>query len=164
MKMENQFENQVPPVVGEPAPNTPQPNLGFLTFDGRMNRRSYIVNALVNFFCMLLIAGISFAIHPALGAFVFFIVFIIYFLRSLVILLRRVHDLGYSGYWILAVYGISLLISIVSAIMYKFYETDLYISDISSLIFTILQLYVLFWPGQKFENKYGPVPEKKIVF
>lgn len=162
MKMENQLENQVPPVVSDPTPITPQPKLGFFTFEGRMNRRSFIVNFLCLSIPIFFIFPLFF-ISQELAVFVAFIVWIISFIRSLVLLLRRVHDLGHSGYVILATYGGSLLISLIS-FMLQGSGVDLFISGIASIIFLGLELYVLFWPGQKFENKYGPVPEKKISF
>lgn len=166
--MENQLENQVPPTVNEPGTNmtnaTPPEKPGFLSFDGRMNRRSFIVNIIGNFIALCLLMLVPSLIHPALGIFVFFIAFFVFFIRGLAMDVRRLHDMGYSGKWVLAILLGSFLLSVLSPVLLAFFDSDGHLEDLNSLIGFLFSLVLLFFPGQKMENKYGPVPEKKISF
>ncbi|MDO8516121.1 MAG: DUF805 domain-containing protein [bacterium] len=70
---------------------------------------------------------------------------------------RRLHDIGLSGWWTLLPIGISFIPTGGTAIS----TTSLTIALLQMLIGAVL----LFWPGAKTENQYGPVPstDRKLV-
>jgi len=73
------------------------------------------------------------------------IVAIIYFQISLVT--KRIRDIGKSG-WFAILYFTALVIA------FALMEASLSILGVILLIVTAA--FLIFWPGQKFDNKYGP--------
>ncbi len=64
--------------------------------------------------------------------------------------LRRLHDIGISGYF---VWGIFLLHYIINNVENPFGLI---------LLGVIIEIYLLAKSGEKFTNKYGPVVDRKI--
>ena len=68
-------------------------------------------------------------------------------------LVRRLHDIGWSGWWVAGVFSLSLAASAMAA-----YEALAWMPLVSAAGFLAL-LALCALPGQKGPNRYGPVPE-----
>ncbi|OGU59009.1 MAG: hypothetical protein A2X64_03885 [Ignavibacteria bacterium GWF2_33_9] len=106
----------------------------YVDFNGRARRKEYWMFVLINFIFMILASILDYII----GTY-----FVIYSLYALAILLpalavgiRRLHDLGKSGWWIF----ISLI----------------------PLIGAIWLLILMFTEGQRQANEYGPDPKVEL--
>jgi uncharacterized membrane protein YhaH (DUF805 family)/cold shock CspA family protein len=115
---------------------------GYVRFRGRARRREYWSFVLISLIGFAIVGGLGFAIGTALGyneaeeptvASLFIGLFWLYLiLPSLAVLVRRVHDIGLSGWFILLGF----------------------VPMIGSLIILVFTLV----GSQKHENKWGPVP------
>jgi uncharacterized membrane protein YhaH (DUF805 family)/cold shock CspA family protein len=115
---------------------------GYLRFRGRARRREYWSFILIYLIGLAIVGGVGFAVGTALGyneadepqfAAAFLGIYsLALLLPSLSVLVRRVHDIGLSGWFIL----LALVPMIGSLII---------------LVFTLVG-------SQKHENKWGPVP------
>ncbi len=127
---------------------------------GRINRRSYFIGSL---FCwiIILLPGIlfltknfDFLLSIAIFISILWISAII-FVISLIV--RRFHDIGMSGWEILI-----LPLSIILQYQQKSEGVLYWLPLLISLLSIILLLYLIFCSGIKRENKYGPMPDKKL--
>lgn len=106
---------------------------------------------------------------------------LIYSLYSIVIGLvglsltvRRMHDLGWSGWWLLPIYGFSIMLAIIFIFLAEAVQTDkgnstidgiiaLFVAMLLYVLFIfIFQLVLLFKDGQPFANKYGESPKHLV--
>ena len=102
-------------------------------FSGRARRTEYWMYGLVNFVIALVLFVLTFATHST-----FFVLLIVLYelavlVPSLAVLVRRLHDIGMSGWWI--------LISLVP-----------FVGSIVLFVFTVL-------PGNQGPNRYGDDPK-----
>ncbi len=65
---------------------------------------------------------------------------------------KRLHDLNHSGWWMLAVFGFSLVSG--------FADTAEMLGLVLNIPIIIYGLYLLFWPGTAGDNQYGPDPKE----
>ena len=128
---------------------------------GRLNRKSFLVQV-----CFVILLQLTLALFLVLGVdelFSFgifkYTIFFLYFLlwlaiiwRWFVIYVKRLHDLGLSGWWLLVIVGIGVLSSIPDLTSIPFLRA---IAPFSTLVLLFL---LLLWPGQKGENRFGPDP------
>lgn len=115
---------------------------GYLSFKGRLNRVEYLKQCATVFVAIMVGVGIASAIFLSLSDFLKMIVLLIclvfYILSTLILIaasVKRLHDMGFSGYWVL-----------IQAIPF---------------VGIVLSLAVAVWPGQDTDNRYGPVSRKK---
>lgn len=123
------------------------------TYKGRFNRLRYFgYSFLISFSTYLLafLVGILAGLLTPLS----FILFVPLIIGAMILycfnVIKRLHDIGLSGWF-------SLPVPILTAL----FE----ITDYSFLINIISLAYflpLLFWPGQKFDNKYGEVKYAEI--
>jgi len=71
-------------------------------------------------------------------------------LGALSLFVRRLHDLGFSGYHVIWVAAAQLISTVLSYGPLK--------AVLLSLPFAIVGLWLLFWPGNKKANRFGEVP------
>lgn len=116
----------------------------YARFDGRSGRREfwwYSLFLALGYFLVPVLLAILFAALPGeVGVAVVSIwiglFFLANFVPGLAVSVRRLHDLGLSGWLLLAAYGVMLFLSIIGWIGY---------------------LVVMALPGQDRDNAYGPV-------
>ncbi len=102
----------------------------YAVFEGRSRRREYWMFTLVNMIISVVLAALSFGTLESLYALVMFI-------PSLAVSVRRLHDTGRSGWWLL----VGLIPFLGALVLIYFFIQDSY-------------------PG---ENQYGPNPKFEIV-
>jgi uncharacterized membrane protein YhaH (DUF805 family) len=67
---------------------------------------------------------------------------------------KRLHDLNKSGWWMLAIFGVSFL----SGFLSEMGEILALVGIGLNVPILVYALWLLFWPGTKGNNKYGPDP------
>lgn len=102
-------------------------------FSGRARRTEYWMFALVNFIVTLVFYVLTFATHSGFFLVLVFLYALAVVLPSLAVLVRRLHDIGMSGWWI--------LIGLVP-----------FVGGLVILVFTLL-------PGNNGPNRYGDDPK-----
>lgn len=187
-------------VVGAPKETIIQK---FFSFKGRLGRENFFKRYLISFvasyagmlvlmiFAALLGALIS-AVLPrrAAGAAIGILIFIIFSVVIIGMLVmmcslgaRRLHDLGYSGWWILGGFAYAIIATVLAMVptiaslsviargpQFAFDTLSSFAFMVNLMLLLMLPLYVgmfalLFWPGQTSENQYGlPARERKVHF
>lgn len=112
-----------------------------LSFKGRMNRKQFLMQSAIIFVSIMVSVGITASlasIVPEAAALLLVITcLLMYIICSLILIaatVKRLHDLGFTGYW--------MLIQIIP------------------IVGIVFSLGITVWPGQKTENRFGPVPGK----
>lgn len=80
------------------------------------------------------------------------ILVLVFIIPNISLITRRLHDLGYSGWWQGILYLISIIIFIDN---YYFSLIPKNILFISYPLFLTFQIFLIFKDGQNFPNKYG---------
>jgi uncharacterized membrane protein YhaH (DUF805 family) len=110
----------------------------YVTFDGRARRKEYWMASLVHICILFGLQILEYLTATTLLASVFFIAYCVYavatFLPFLAVSMRRLHDTGKSGWWLLI-----LFIPLIGSIIF--------------LIFTVRE-------GDEGSNTYGPNPKR----
>ena len=88
-----------------------------------------------------------------LFSFLFLVVLII---PSITILIRRLHDIGYSGWHYLIYFVITFLIELVCYIISE------YLFILTYIIFSIPLYLIMILPGENQTNRYGTVPKNEL--
>ena len=155
----------------------------YADFNGRARRSEFWWFSLINFIIMMVLLTFwmvplfKMAIHiedtPDEWEIVrlmlsnpFIYIYLIYYLAmlipSLAVMVRRLHDIGKSGFWVFLSIGSSLLISISRGI----YGTDMASSQIISIVIELIALVIaiiflvwMFTDSDYGPNKWGPNPK-----
>ena len=108
----------------------------FFTYEGRLNRKRYLLRGLalglVGFLVFYLMTAAAFMTENVLVAFADVVVYAIIFVSSFMLSIRRLHDMGKPGWWV--------------AILFV------------PVVGIILSLVMLFKKGTEGANEYGPDP------
>lgn len=125
---------------------------GFLSWRGRLNRCSYIVNIIIGYMASLLgYFIIAFALprdYTIFSMFGFIVLFLALF-RVLAMTARRLHDLNLPGVIALALYAFNII--------FENYE-------FAQLCALFVEILIIIWPGNKLENQYGEAPVSGVSF
>lgn len=117
-----------------PQPSSVVNNDSLFSFDGRMSRGDFWSTYIALIIVLVIVFSVLFAISEALAGVVAFIAFIPVVWLSFALSIRRLHDINYSGWW--------LLVSFIP-----------YIGAFLLFIFYCL-------PGTEGNNTYGSKPSK----
>ncbi len=71
----------------------------YFNFSGRASRRDYWMTVLINFGATLILALIAATIHPL--TFLYYLYLVACILPMISLAIRRLHDIGRSGWWVL---------------------------------------------------------------
>lgn len=142
------------------APKTPCKPVGFFSFRGRMDRISFFANGIVASLFSSVAQIIAYFIGDnPLGYLIILVGYLLTYYRYIVITVRRFHDFGKSGYYVMAVYAYDLSIFSLPFIFgFEFH----WIYFVATFIAAVMHIVILFYPGDSQENQYGPVPTKFI--
>ena len=83
------------------------------------------------------------------------IFYLLLFIPSITLTIRRLHDLGYSGWYLLWYVLISTLVLIIT------YMINYYLFIIIYCFLLIPSLLIMILPGENSHNKYGPIPSNQ---
>lgn len=130
----------------------------FFSFHGRIGRLSYFLNGLVVYLGLIvaMIAGVFFTQHTAaIAAFGILIIaaaVILAIAACISLTVRRLHDLGYSGWFALA-------FMIAGAVGEALLKTDAALLGIIVIgVYVLATLALVFMRGSDAPNAYGPSP------
>ena len=144
----------------------------YVTFEGRARRREYWMFVLFNvifsiilgfldaiFFKAYIIPGKMGYLGTIYGLFVF--------LPSLAVIVRRLHDIGRSGWWLAGYYGLAIvcgILMLVGSVMIIAGRTaGIVLSLVDLLVFFVAGIWMLVWmcrDSQPGHNAYGPNPKE----
>ena len=150
-------------------------------FNGRARRKEYWMFYLVQFFLGLILftADILLFVFPSDGFPILTMLYVTFaFFPSLAVAVRRLHDIGKSGWWYVKVCLVIYAVSIVLAILWAIggvYSIDV-LMYISIPLFLLVYIGALVWfivlfckDSEPYENKWGlnpkdpSTPEEDIV-
>ncbi|MBQ8422643.1 MAG: DUF805 domain-containing protein [Coprobacter sp.] len=94
-------------------------------------------------------AAVMLAVYLDPFTIVLLIFAIVVFIPTLAVEVRRLHDIGRSGYWLLAYYLITILLGLIPNIL---------INTILTLALSIIFIVAMCRRGEEGENQYGPNP------
>lgn len=120
----------------------------YACFSGRARRSEYWWWVL-----FMVIVGIC-GIIPILG----WILIVATILPSYAVMARRLHDVGHTGWWILA----PLAVSVVNAVLMLKGMSNGTLAGVLSLVSLVIGVAMLIWlvkDSQKEDNEYGPSPK-----
>jgi len=133
----------------------------YFSFSGRLGRAAYLKRAVVlGIIAVVFFWGSAFAFGNAfkradtgLVIFVTILFSLPLAVSQLSMTVRRLHDLGHSGLWLLG-----LFFYLIACLAFSWPEE---IPFIFSLPATFLAFYSTFWPGSNEENRYG-LPQRGL--
>lgn len=145
----------------------------YVTFEGRARRKEYWMFVLFNVIFVfaaalldVLIFGASPA-NPTKPRFFSMLYGLFVFLPSLAVTVRRIHDIGRSGWWVAGYYGLAIvcaiLITIGAILALGGKSIGAVFSVIGVLVIMAAAVWMLVWmckdskPGA---NEYGPNPKE----
>lgn len=155
----------------------------YVDFEGRARRKEYWWFILINFIITLILficwlaptfkmgfeaaasGNTDFDPQEAIPTILknpFMYIYILYYMAMLIpgiaVLVRRLHDIGKSGFWAFFILGGSLLGNIAS--IFQTTNVGLYLGlALASLVICIISLVWMFTDSQYGPNKYGPNPK-----
>ena len=144
----------------------------YLSFKGRLNRKAYISITIKELLLLTLYSGVFIALpnltNQEIGKFITILSLIIMGIMFVVItativasqitsVVKRIHDLDFSGYWILLIFFLEIIFNWVLTFI-TIPLLVIIILFIGLVIFFIYFIGVFFIRGTKGENKYGPDP------
>lgn len=128
------------------------------TWSGRANRREFVV-----FMAVSIAIGMALIWPVNQGRYGFFLGYLLWaflcVLPSLALTVRRVHDIGLNGWWLLAWFATAAVLSWgVTRLLYQS-ESGIRLSFALHGILYNAHFFVLaLWPGQRSDNRFGAKP------
>jgi uncharacterized membrane protein YhaH (DUF805 family) len=127
---------------------------------GRIGRLTYLGYSAIAVLLMMALTGAAFSLwqggagpHALLGVGIAILAILASLWTGLALTIKRLHDLGYSGYNI--VWGFAGML-VIAQILAMF--PVLTFGNTLNVLITAGELYLLLMPGVSQENRYGPVP------
>ena len=148
------------------------------SFKGRINRKTYILILLKETFVLLLYTGGFFISATAVEhieskvviapfliimGIMFFVISIVIAVSQITSLVKRLHDLNFSGYWVLLIFFLEIVLSLIlelseiSGIQLPLL-VEIIVSIMAVILFLVGFIGLFFIKGTKGDNKYGPDP------
>lgn len=137
---------------------------------GRLNRLRYFgYGFLANLIFTVIVFGLFMAVmgggmnmdFTSLGSAFLIVIplYLVLFWVAICLMVKRLHDLNQSGWWILALFGYAFGSGFISGMLGV--DNDPISSLAISLPSIAFALWLLFWPGTSGDNQYGPDPKEQ---
>lgn len=144
----------------------------YVTFEGRARRKEYWMFELFNvIFCI--VAGIldwaffDAYLDPMKPKYLTMLYGLFIFLPQLAVIVRRLHDIGRSGWWLAGYYGVGIICTIGmllgSVMMLGGKSGGVVLTGVSFVVLMVVAIWMLVWMcfnSQPGTNKYGPNPKE----
>lgn len=148
----------------------------YVTFEGRARRKEYWMFTLFNVIFVvaamlldILLFGAS-ATNPTKPRYLTMLYGLFIFLPQLSVIVRRLHDIGRSGWWLAGYYGVAIVCTIVmvigSVLMLGGKSSGIVLTGVGFAALMIVAVWMLVWMcfnSQPGENKYGPNPKEVLA-
>ena len=147
----------------------------YFSFKGRLNRKLFFlcileIFGLVAFFCLPVLAGVYFNVNGMLlivpGVIMFVVCSILNTIIIYIPMVKRLHDLNLSGWWLLFVLLLSFPATLVGGEIRFLSSLDLemMLAVIGVIVNSFFLIILFFMKGTKGDNKYGldPIEVKNI--
>ncbi|WP_024962731.1 DUF805 domain-containing protein [Campylobacter ureolyticus] len=132
----------------------------FATFSGRARRKEYSWFLVFNFIVGIIISVVDFLAFGDSDGFFSLIYALVVFIPGLAVLVRRLHDFGKSGWFVLVIIFAPTIALIVGLL---FIQTSKELGMLFLIIALALFFYFVFLPifkkGDEGENAYGSDPK-----
>ena len=125
----------------------------YAVFSGRARRAEYWFFALFNLIVSLILSAVDTAVGLEIGLSLVYSLAVI--LPSLAVTVRRLHDTGRSGWWLLAMLGGHVIMLLGVALDMK---AVILAGVVIAAVVAIIVVVFMFLSGTAGENKYGPNP------
>lgn len=145
----------------------------YVTFEGRARRKEYWMFTLFN--VIFVVVAVLFDIllfgaspdNPTKPRYLTTLYGLFVFLPTLTVTVRRLHDIGRSGWWLAGYYGVAILCgfltSIGSVLMLGGKSSGMTLVLVGCVAILIVAVWMIVWmcfDSQAGENKYGPNPKQ----
>lgn len=124
---------------------------------GRLRYFAYPIGLLLLVLPVFLIAGISFAANlKTLGVMLIALAYLFMIIMQIIFMIRRLHDMNTSGWWCLIYFSFIPFLILVG--MHLLAGVLFFVYVVLMLANLVFVLILLFYPGTKDENRFGPPP------
>lgn len=144
----------------------------YVTFEGRARRKEYwmftlfnVVFVVVTMLLDILLFGAT-PDNPTSPRYLTTLYGLFVFLPTLTVVVRRLHDIGRSGWWLAGYYGVAfvctILMMIGSVLMLGGKGSGMALTGGGFAVLMITAVWMIVWmcfDSQAGENKYGPQPQ-----
>ena len=145
----------------------------YVTFEGRARRKEYwmftlfiVVFVVVTMLLDILLFGAT-PDNPTSPRYLTTLYGLFVFLPTLTVVVRRLHDIGRSGWWLAGYYGVAfvctILMMIGSVLMLGGKGSGMALTGVGFAVLMITAVWMIVWmcfDSQAGENKYGPNPKQ----
>lgn len=144
----------------------------YVTFEGRARRKEYWMFVLFNVIFSIILGffdAIVFNAYfiPGKMGYLGSIYGLFVFLPTLAVSVRRLHDIGRSGWWLAGYYGLAIVCGILmlvgSVMIIAGRAAGIVLSLVDLLVFFVAGIWMLVWmclDSQPGDNAYGPNPKE----
>lgn len=133
----------------------------FATFSGRARRKEYGWFLVFNFLATIIFSILDFLLFGDKDGVLSSIYALVVFIPSLAISVRRLHDIGKSGWFLLVIFFLPFIVAIIGALLMAVSEIIgliiMFIGIILILYFSFY--YLIFTKGVVGDNIYGSDPK-----
>lgn len=155
----------------------------YADFKGRARRKEYWWFAVVNFIITMVflipyfvqmfklgLSGVELSekeVYGYLFSMPYFWIYVVYYvamlLPGLAVCVRRLHDIGRSGWWTLFIFSASILNLVGNVIKDSSFALSILITFVA-LAISVVGLIWMFTDSQPGENKWGPNPKEPLDY
>jgi len=129
----------------------------FFSFRGRVNRGKYWIAVFTYVVAYLIVLGIAtgLGLNNPLSIVLLIIAYIPLVISAISVYIRRLHDMDWSGWWVLVLFGLPIALSLLSDAM----PNGALFLALANFVISLGTVFILGCPrGTRGPNQYGPDP------